>query len=219
MINPALPLYVRLIGDGQFSSEQLIGYEFGYRAYFSKRGFVGISSFHNRYDDLLSVENRPPEPETDPSPTHLVLPLYFRNGVRATTSGVEIASLWDVRQWWRLRGSYSFMGLNAWNKPASNDLSTVRQLEGDSPAHKAVIQSSFSLPRKFELDLTWRYVSDLPDYRVPAYSTADIRFGRRIGEKSRRSLSSDATCSNRRTRNMAEIPDRWSGSRGAPTSK
>ncbi len=181
LIAPALPLYVRLIGDGQFSSEQLIGYEFGYRNYLSKSGFLSVATFHNRYDDLLSVENRPAAPEEDPPPTHLVLPLYLRNGVRATTSGVEISGLWDLRKWWRLRGSYSFLGLDARNKATSNDASTVRQLEGDSPAHKAVMQSSFNLPRAFELDLTWRYVSDLPDQRVPAYSTGDVRIGRRLG--------------------------------------
>ncbi len=171
LIQPSLPLYVRLIGDGQFSSEQLIGYEFGYLTRIRKTGIVSVSAFHNRYDDLLSVENRPPEAETEPPPAHLVLPLYLRNGVRATTSGIEINGLWDVRPWWRVRGWYSFMGLDARNKPASNDVSTVRQLEGDSPAHEVMVLSLFSLPAKFELDLTWRYVSEIPDQRVPAYST------------------------------------------------
>jgi iron complex outermembrane receptor protein len=56
----------------------------------------------------------------------------------------------------------------------------VLQLEGDSPAHTAVIRSSFSLPPSVELDMTLRYVSDLPDQKVPAYCTADLRIGRRI---------------------------------------
>ena len=56
---PALPLYLRLIGDGEFSPEQLVGYEAGYRAYIKPHGFVSIAGFYNRYDDLLSVENRP----------------------------------------------------------------------------------------------------------------------------------------------------------------
>jgi iron complex outermembrane recepter protein len=181
LLNPGLPLYVRLIGDGQFSPEQLIGYEFGFRSMIRKSGGVSLAAFHNRYDDLLSVENRPPAPETDPPPTRLVLPLYLRNGVRATTSGVEFTGLWDLNEWWRFRGSYSFMGLDARNKPTSNDLSTVGQLEGDSPAHKAVLQSMFQLPGAFEADLVWRYVSSIPNQRVPAYSTGDVRIGRRVG--------------------------------------
>ncbi|MEP7362443.1 MAG: TonB-dependent receptor [Acidobacteriota bacterium] len=181
LIQPALPLYVRLIGDGNFNSEQLIGYEFGYRRFLRKGGFLNFASFHNRYDDLLSVESRPLAPESDPPPTRLVLPLYLRNGVRATTSGFEIAALWDLRKWWRVRGNYSFMGLDARNKPGSNDASTVRQLEGDSPAHKVIVQSAFDLPHGFQADLAFRYVSSIPDYQVPGYSTGDVRVGRRMG--------------------------------------
>jgi iron complex outermembrane receptor protein len=183
LLQPALPLYVRLIGDGEFSSEQLIGYEFGYRILIKQSALVSLSAFHNSYDDLLSVENRPPAVETEPPPQRLVLPLFFRNGVRAASSGVELLGVWDIGESWRLRGSYSFMGLNARNKTTSNDLSTVGQLEGDSPAHKAVVQSMFNLPKGFEADLQWRYVSSVPNQRVPAYSTADIRVGRRLGRE------------------------------------
>jgi iron complex outermembrane receptor protein len=179
---PALPLYLRLIGDGDFHAEQLVGYELGYRAYVSGAGFVSFASFYNRYDDLLSVENRPIEPEATPEPPHLVLPLYFRNGIAADTKGVEISSLWDVRSWWRVRGSYSFMHLDARRYPTSNDASTVAQLEGDSPRHKVVTQSFFELPKGFDLGLTYRYVSSVPgpDQRVPAYSTGDVRFAKRL---------------------------------------
>jgi hypothetical protein len=41
----------------------------------------------------------------------------------------------------------------------SNDASTVRQLEGDSPRHKVVVQSLLNLPGDFVIDLTYRYVS------------------------------------------------------------
>ena len=32
LAQPAVPLYLRLIGDGQFFPEQLVGYELGYRS-------------------------------------------------------------------------------------------------------------------------------------------------------------------------------------------
>jgi iron complex outermembrane receptor protein len=180
LIVPATSLYVRLIGDGQFTPEQLIGYEFGYRTYMKKTGFISIAAFHNRYDDLLSVESLPTTPETNPPPARLVLPLNLRNGVKAVTSGVELATLWDIRKWWRVRGSYSFVGIDARNKRISNDASTVRQLEGDSPAHKAIVQSEFNLPKGFEIDLTWRAVSRILNQQVPGYSTGYARIGRRI---------------------------------------
>jgi iron complex outermembrane recepter protein len=174
---PSLPLYLRLIGDGDFSPEQLLGYETGYRSYFKPNVYVDVALFYNQYSDLLSVENRPPFLETSPSPPHLVLPLYLRNGVEGDTRGLEISPVWQARKWWQLRGSYSFVHLNMRDKPTSDDASTVRQLEGDSPQHKVVVQSALQLPRNFELDLTYRYVSALPDQDVAAYSTGDARLG------------------------------------------
>jgi iron complex outermembrane receptor protein len=177
LANPAIPLYYRLIGDGNFSPERLIGYELGYRQYVRRHGFASISTFYNRYDNLLSVESGPFFAEDPPPPPHLVLPLYLRNGVRAASSGIEPAILWDLRPWWRLRGSYSLALIDARNKPESIDASTVGQLEGDSPRHKVVLQSSFQVSEKTELSLNYRYVSKVPDQNVPGYNTGDVRFG------------------------------------------
>jgi len=177
---PAIPLYLRLIGDGDFNSEQLVGYELGYRAYLKKTLLFDIAGFYNRYDDLLSVENQPPESEASPAPLHLILPLYLRNGIAAQTKGFELSSTWDVKRWWRVRPSYSYMHLNAERYPASDDASTVKQLEGDSPQHKVAVQSLFTLPRAFDFDLTYRYVSALPDQSVPAYATGDVRLAKKI---------------------------------------
>jgi iron complex outermembrane receptor protein len=181
----SIPLYLRLIGDGDFSPEQLIGYELGYRTYITGSGFISIASFYNRYSDLLSVENRPPTVETSPTPTHLVLPLYLRNGIQAQTKGVEISSLFDLRPWWRMQGSYSYLHLNAEREPGSDDASTIGQLQGDSPQHKVVVQSFFTLPHGFSFDLTYRYVGALTgsDVKVPAYSTGDARIAKRLGRE------------------------------------
>ncbi|MEO8098727.1 MAG: TonB-dependent receptor plug domain-containing protein [Acidobacteriota bacterium] len=172
--------YVRLVGDGGFKPEQLLGYELGYRKYVSKGGFVTVSLFHNRYDGLLSVEARPPVVETSPAPAHTVLPLLLRNGVDAISSGGELRGLWDLREGWRVGASYSLLVLDAKNRPDSIDASTVGQLEGDTPRHKVVIQSFLDLPHKFELDTTYRQMSAVVGQRVPGYVTGDIRLGRTI---------------------------------------
>ena len=179
---PSVPLYLRLIGDGEFSPEQLVGYELGYRTYITGSGFIGVSGFYNRYSDLLSVENQPAAPETSPPPLHFVLPLYFRNGIEAQTKGVEVSALFDLRSWWRLQGSYSYLHLNAERARSSDDASTVGQLQGDSPEHKVVVQSFLTLPGALGLSLTYRYVGALTgsDQKVPAYSTGDVRIARRI---------------------------------------
>jgi iron complex outermembrane recepter protein len=174
---PALPLYFRLIGDGGFRPERMMGYEAGYRAFFQPNLLVDLSLYHNRYHGLASVENFPPVVETDPPPPHLVLALLFRNGIVGETTGFEIAPSWEPVPWWRLRASYSRLHLDTRNRPTSNDASTVRQTEGASPDHQVRLQSYITLLRNLELDLAYRYVSKLTLPAVPGYSTADLRFG------------------------------------------
>jgi iron complex outermembrane receptor protein len=40
-----------------------------------------------------------------------------------------------------------------------------------------MLRSSFDLPRQTELDITARYVSELPSPFVPSYFTVDLRWG------------------------------------------
>jgi iron complex outermembrane receptor protein len=179
---PNPPIFFRLVGDGKFEPEESIGYELGYRKYLTSLGFFSASLFHNRYDDLLSIESRPGELETTPVP-HQVIPLDLRNGILAKSTGGELTALWDAREWMRLRVSYAYVHVDAKRKPASNDASTVRQLEGDTPRHKVVIQDSITLPREFQLDLTYRYVSAIPNQLIKGYSTADFSLRRPLGRQ------------------------------------
>jgi len=176
---PALPLYVRLIGDGNFVPEKMLGYEAGYRQFFSPRLYVDFASYYNSYDDLLSVENRAPMVETAPGPPHLVLPIYLRNGLEGETYGGEITPSVQITPWWQVKGSYSFLHLNVRRKAWSDDASSVAQTEGGSPNSVVVLQSLLNLPRNFELDLTYRYSSALksPDLKIPSWSTGDARLG------------------------------------------
>jgi iron complex outermembrane receptor protein len=179
--NPSPPTFLRLVGNGIFSSEQLLGYEFGYRQAFSRKTFISLSAFYNRYDDLLSAETGTPFLESNPAPPHVVLPIFERNGIRGDTRGIEFAPEWQPWSWWRIRGSYSYVHLSMRDKVGSTDATTVGQLEGDSPQHNARVQSSFDLPRHFQFDVDYRYVSSLPDQHVSSYSTADARIGWHFG--------------------------------------
>jgi iron complex outermembrane receptor protein len=173
----AIPLYLRLIGDGGFTQENMLGYETGIRHSFTNHGSLDLSLFHDRYHDLLSVEALAPFVETSPAPAHLVLPILTRNGIAATTTGGEISGLWDVKPWWRVQASYALALVDARHEPGSVDASTVKQLEGDTPAHSVVARSTFQIPHNVDLGLTYRFVSAIPDQKVESYSTADISAG------------------------------------------
>ncbi len=192
LLNPATPLFLRLIGDNGFKPEQMVGYEAGYRIFSPKAGgFIAVNAFYNRYNNLLSIEPEAAFVESTPEPAHLLLPVPLRNGIDAESSGGEVGGLFDLRSWWRVNGTYSLMRLNARKAPGSVDPATVPQLEGDSPRHKVVVQSSFVLPQRIEFTLTYRYVSALPgpDTSVPAYSTGDIRLAKRLSREFELSLA------------------------------
>jgi iron complex outermembrane receptor protein len=175
LVDPSVPIFVRLTGDEGFTSEQLVGYEGGYRFLPRPDFFVDVAAFYNDYDDLLSVEVQDPFLESSPPPDRVVLPVLFRNLVRGTTSGFETAAAWSPKPWWRLRGSYSYLHLDFENKPGSADASTVASNEGSSPSHQVVIRPFLELPRDVELDVTYRYVSSLSSPMIDSYHAADMR--------------------------------------------
>lgn len=177
LLTPNPPTFLRFIGDGQFSSEQLLGYEVGYRTLVRHSLSVDIATFYSDYDDLFSLEPSAPFSEASPSPPHLVVPFFIRNGLLGTTSGVEIAADWTPVPWWRLRGSYSYLHIDLKRKTGSLDSSTVNSTEGSSPHHQTVIQSFLDLPKNVEFDQTFRYVSSRQAQSVAGYGTADLRIG------------------------------------------
>jgi iron complex outermembrane receptor protein len=180
LLSPNPPTFLRFIGDGRFFSEQLVGYEAGYRNLVRPKFYVDIATFYNNYDHLLSLEPGAPFAESSPPPPHVVVPFLFRNRLLGTTSGIEIAPDWRPTGWWRLGGSYSYLHMDLRRKAGSLDAATARSTEGSSPHHQVVIQSFLDLPKKLEFDQTYRYVSALPAQLVGSYGTADVRLGWRV---------------------------------------
>jgi iron complex outermembrane receptor protein len=178
-----LPIYLRAVGDGQFRSEELIGYEAGYRTLMTTSFYLDIAVFHNDYNDLYSFQVGAPFFEPTPSPAHAIIPVFTRNGIRGETNGFEVAPRWKPVEWWELKASYSYLNMELENKPGSNDPSSIPGYEGSSPHHQLVIQSFVNLPKKLEVDQTYRYVSALPAQGVGSYGTVDARLGWHIARQ------------------------------------
>ena len=162
-------------GNGTFTSETLIGYEAGFRSLLSKTVSLDIAAFYNRYDHLQSLEPGTPLTEVIAGTPALVYPYFNGNGVKGTTSGIEIAPDWKPAAWWRLQASYSLLHTDLRTAPGSLDTVNVGSYEGSSPHHQARLQSFFDLSRNVELSLTFRYVGVLPFYAVRGYETGDAR--------------------------------------------
>jgi iron complex outermembrane receptor protein len=106
-----------------------------------------------------------------------------------TPRGAEIAPEWRPRDFWRLRGSYSFLHMNLGEAPHSQDVATAAPTVGSSPQHQATIQSAFDLTKRLQVDFTYRYVSALPGQSVAAYSTGDARVGWRFSRQLEMSIA------------------------------
>ncbi|HUB81768.1 MAG TPA: TonB-dependent receptor [Bryobacteraceae bacterium] len=187
----AIPVFARFNANPRFSPEQLNAYELGFRQLAGKNLYIDVAGYYNHYHDLFSeditggysLQNALPYPTSLAPPTYILLPAQFRNDLYGATYGAEIAPEWRPTEFWRLRGSYSYlhMSLKAAPSPGSIPLGATQD-NGSSPENEVSLDSGFQISGKLDLDLVYRYVSRLPyvQQNVPAYSTGDIRVGYRL---------------------------------------
>jgi iron complex outermembrane recepter protein len=176
-------VYFEVVGNPDAKAEQLIGYEAGYRTQINKNLYLDLATFYNDYNGLQGYGPPGISESSDPPPLHLFFVLPYANIIEGDTVGGEIAPDWKVTHWWQLRASYSYLDVALHDKPGFTDVGNLlSSYEGSSPRHVVSAQSSFNLPKHFELDAMYRYSSALPAYSVRGYSTADLRLGWHVGE-------------------------------------
>jgi iron complex outermembrane recepter protein len=183
---PPFPIFLEITGDPTYKPEQLIGYEGGYRSAVNPKFYLDIATFFNNYSGLSSLGTISESFAQSPGPSsypYLLISVPWANGIEGNTDGAEISPDWKVTGWWQLRGSYSYLQMHLKDMPGITDTSTVPSDEGSSPHHEVVIQSLLDLPKQFEFDPTYRYVSALPAQGVQQYSTMDLHLGWHLGQQ------------------------------------
>jgi iron complex outermembrane receptor protein len=176
------PFWGEIIGNTHLRAERLVAYEGGYRGLMGKRVYFTVSGFHNAYDDLiaqsapfLATATTPPFP-----PGSILIGFQYQNGIKGTTDGFELAPEWQATSWWRFKTAYSYLHVNLLDAPGFDYPLTLTTLHGSSPNSQVVARSLIDLPAHLEFDQTFRYIGALPAQDVPAYETADVRFGRHL---------------------------------------
>jgi iron complex outermembrane recepter protein len=152
-----------LAGGPDFVSEQLTAYELGYRSQPHEQLSLTVAAFYNDYDNIRGVQQVSPA-----SP----LPLVIANGQRGTSYGAEVTADYRVRDWWRVRSSYTGLQLHLHPKPGSPDR-TYGSTESHDPHHQAFLRQSINLPAHVEFDLGFRYIAPIANQTVPAYRELD----------------------------------------------
>ncbi len=171
------PLYLRVLGNGQFGDEEMVGSEAGYRTLIATGLYIDVAMFHNHYDRLYGYGDNTVYLESA-GPAGEILQLSPVNVLGGDTNGFEISPDWKPTAWLQLKGSYSYLHLAMHNQPGLTDpLGDIASENGSSPHHEIVAESLINLPKRFEIDPTYRYVSALTSPQVPAYSTVDLRVG------------------------------------------
>ncbi len=160
-----------LRADDRFDSEEMVGYELGYRVQPSDRLSIDVTAFLNLYDELQTVEIDGPVDFSDPLNPRL--PLAAGNKMDAETYGAELVLRLGITDWWTLQGQYSYLDLQAHVDNSSDDQGREEIWEIDIPQHQFSVQSSMDLGTRLSFDAWLRYVDIVTG--INSYTTLDVR--------------------------------------------
>ncbi|HEY3487327.1 MAG TPA: TonB-dependent receptor [Gammaproteobacteria bacterium] len=160
----------RLIsGDHMQEAEELLAYEMGFRFSPAKPVYLDIAVFRNKYDSLVTTEE-----------------LSTGNKSSGDTNGLEIAATYAPDNNWKLTAGYSFLQMDLSLDEDSFDqaegVATLESVEGSNPEHQAFVRAGIILSSRYELDMTLRFVDELPAQDVSDYTVADVRLAGHINE-------------------------------------
>jgi len=172
---------VALLGDRQYDSEDLVALEMGYRTQLGDIA-LDLTGFCHLYDQVRTRELGLPVPEEQPSPPHLLVPVQVANKASAWTYGWEGVLNWQRWRRWRLRFTYSYLRMRLEADENSSD-TALETFDEEVPRHQVSLCSRLDLSSGLELDVTGRYVDELPTQAIPGYLTVDLRLGWRPGAR------------------------------------
>ena len=160
----ALPLSALGYGNTEVTATELMAYEIGHRWQPNERFSTDMALFYHHYNRIIDGEVTVNLANATVSNTAI-------NRGTADSYGFEASTRWQVADWWRVTGAYSFLRVDF------QDTTVSIFSEGTDPRSQVSMRSSFDLPSGIELDLWGRYVDQLPSLNVAAYFDLDVRVG------------------------------------------
>jgi iron complex outermembrane receptor protein len=142
---------LRLIGDPDVDSEQLIAYEAGYRARLTDSMTMDAAAFYNDYDDLITFSRVG----------------TFGNRGEASTYGFELSGTWQPSEVWTLAGSYSLTRVDFDSPDGDAE-------EGETPQQAFKLRSFLDVTEDLEFNSAVYYVDSVPDEGADAYLRLDL---------------------------------------------
>lgn len=165
--------YVPLLGINggpDFESEISDVAEIGWRAQPTSAFSYSLTAFYHDHDRQRSGEPNPNGPG-----------FVVSNTIEGATKGLEGWAHYQVTPRLRLSGGFIELRQDLRNKPGSLDPTGPSAL-GNDPEHILTLQSTFNLNEYQRLYVMVRYVSELPEPRVPSYTAVDAHYGWRLSD-------------------------------------
>ncbi|MCV6637407.1 TonB-dependent receptor [Candidatus Albibeggiatoa sp. nov. NOAA] len=160
-------------GTPNFKSETLVAYELGLHWQLTSHSFVDASLFFNDYDRLriTGLSNV----SFDPIPT---LYFEFENGMRGEIFGAELAGVWQITNALDIKASYTYTKTQLHViDPEDNTVFNWEAVEENDPNHQVSLNLFWSISPRWEFDMSFYYVDDLPNQKTPDYTRVDLRLG------------------------------------------
>jgi iron complex outermembrane receptor protein len=186
---------VSFSGSHDFTSEELLAYQAGYRWQHGQNLSGEVTGFYNRYDRLRTLE--PDGPRLEPGPTpYLLLPSHFGNLMYGNGRGLEVSATYKPNEIWRLSAGYSWLDLDLRLHKSSRSLSPGSS-ENDDPGHQLKTRSYLDLPFHLQWDTSLYYTGAIANQSMPAYSRLDTRIGWRPNRRVELSVGGQNLLDNR----------------------
>jgi iron complex outermembrane recepter protein len=182
--------YDLIVPPHSFKPERVTAYEAGYRFLPSRRFSLDVSTFHNVYTDLQTIERG--EAAESLFPVRGVMTQLTRtNAGYGKTYGAEVLGFWTISDALQLSGSYTRlqMRLDPTGFPHNEDGERMDELYAPN---MFFVRAYTDLPHRIELNGELRYVGAVPGAEVGRYLEGNIHASREI----RRGLRLNVTVEN-----------------------
>ncbi len=162
-INPSgFPLAPVITGSRNFKAEELLAFELGYRFTLANKASLDLTTFYNDFNSLRTSTPGAIQPTG-------VLPFFFTNQGSGKSYGFEASAVWQMTDWWRLEGNYSFFNSEINQGQGNQPLISV------SPSHKVSVRTGITPVETVNLDFWLRYNSDIKALSARALGTVPVK--------------------------------------------
>ena len=168
------PIAFNFQSNPKFQSENVLTYELGYRTSFKKSLSFDITGFYSQYKDLFGLVR--PAPELSSTFNYLNQNILVTNLAHSHSYGVEIASVWQMLDWWRWDMNHSWF-----HNQYAYSADYVSTGYAASPNHHSSLRGLINVTDNIDFDIWWRYNgksvanTSFGSLNIPAYFSLDLR--------------------------------------------